>query len=114
VKNQKDRLILPATDSMPGPGDFPVRSIESRAAARRRVLASVEGRVRTTLLWIGFEKEVDGKPKARIGDWVENPDGSLTRIVVAPSVMDEEDAMEIFGTKKNPREGQMGLYGIDQ
>lgn len=114
MKNQKDRLALPATDSMPGPEDFSVRSIESRAAARRRVQAFAEGRVRKTMLWIGFEKEVDGKSKARIGEWVENPDGSLTRIVVAPSVMDEKDTLEIFGAKKNPLEGQMGLYGIEQ
>jgi hypothetical protein len=114
MKNQKDRLTLPATDSIPGPGEFPVRSIESRAAARRRVQASVEGRVRKTMLWIDFEKEVDGKPKARIGEWIENLDGSLMRIVVAPSVMDEEDTLEIFGTKKNPLQGQMGLYGIEQ
>lgn len=41
MKNQKDKLYLTATDSTLGPGDFPLRSIESRAAARRRVELSL-------------------------------------------------------------------------
>jgi len=112
MKKQQVKLPLPATDSIPGPGDFPVGSIESRVAARRQVQAAIEGRVRTTFLWMGFEESQDQQTKARIGEWVENPDGSLTRIVFAPLVMDEEDTLEIFGTKENPRKGQVGFYGI--
>jgi hypothetical protein len=112
MKKQQVKLPLLATDSIPTPGDFPIGSIESRAAARRQVQASIEGRVRTTFLWMGFGQKNDQQTKARIGPWVENPDGSLTRTVFAPLVMDEEDTLEIFGTKKNPRDGQMGFYGI--
>jgi hypothetical protein len=48
--------------------------------------------------------------KARIQPWVEQKDGKLTRTVLAPSVMCEEDALEIFGTKTNPLHGKMGFY----
>jgi hypothetical protein len=112
MKNQKDKLHLPATETMPRPGDFPIGSIESRAAARRRYEDSLKSRVRTTYLQIGFNKPTDPRKNALIGEWFEHPDGSLTRNVVAPSEMSEEDALEIFGTRNNPLRGQMGLYGI--
>jgi len=112
MKNQKDKLRLPATETMPRPGDFPLSSIESRAAARRKYEHSLESRVRTTFLFIGFNKPNDLRKNALIGEWFEHPDGSLTRNVVAPSEMSEEDALEIFGTRNNPLRGQMGLYGI--
>ncbi len=40
--NNATRPVLPATDSGPKPGDFPIGSIESRAIAR----ALVDGRVK--------------------------------------------------------------------
>ena len=112
MKNQKDRLSLPATDSVPGPGDFPLHSVESRAAARRRVQRSLEATVRTTYLFIAFPRGKKERTKAAIGLWHEHMDGSLTRNVIAPPKMSEEDALEIFGTRTNPLDGQMGLFGI--
>lgn len=112
MKNQKDRLSLPATDSMPEPGDFPLHSVESRAAARRKVQRSLEATIRTTCLLIGFPPGKNGRKKADIGSWHEHKDGSLTRNVIAPAKMSKEDALEIFGTKTNPLDGQMGLFGI--
>jgi hypothetical protein len=112
MKNHKDKLPLPPTEAMPRPGDFPLSSIESRAAARRKYEHSLKGRVRTTYLLIGLHKPNNPRKNAQIGEWFEHPDGSLTRNVVAPSEMSEEDALEIFGTRNNPLRGQMGLYGI--
>ena len=37
TNNQGGKPSLPATDSTPRPGDFPIGSIESRAAARARL-----------------------------------------------------------------------------
>ncbi len=113
MKNQRDKIPLPATDSTPGPGAFPLGSIESRAAARARVQHSLESRIKTTFLILGLGPRSKFLNKAEIGSWVEHRDGSLSRTVLAPSVMDEEDTLKIFGTRKNPLEGQKGLYGID-
>ena len=55
VKNQGDKIPLSATDSMPGPGGFPLGSTESRAAARRRVQLLLESRVKNTVLILGLE-----------------------------------------------------------
>jgi hypothetical protein len=112
MKNQKHKSPLPATDSMPGPGEFPLGSVESRAAARVRVQKSLEGRVRETFLLIGFGHSNPPRTKANIGEWFENKDGSLERNVSAPSDMSEEDALEIFGTRTNPLRGKIGFYGI--
>jgi hypothetical protein len=48
MKNQKDKLRLPATEAIPRPGDSPIGSIESRAAARRKYEVSLKSRVRMT------------------------------------------------------------------
>jgi hypothetical protein len=114
MKNQRVKLPLPATDSTPKPGEFPLGSIESRAAARSHVQQSIKGRVRTTFLIIGWGPKAIPLTKASVGQWDENPDGSLTRQVTAPSEMREEDALEIFGTKKNPLQGKIGCYTIQQ
>ena len=37
MNNKSEKPSLPATDSKPRPGDFPLRSIESRAAARAKL-----------------------------------------------------------------------------
>ena len=34
MNNQEEKASLPATDSAPKPGDFPIGSVKSRAAAR--------------------------------------------------------------------------------
>jgi hypothetical protein len=112
MKNQRDKVRLPTTDPMPGPGAFPLGSVESRAAARRRIQQSLEGRVRETIIVIAFDHSKNPHKKARIGEWFENKDGSLTRNVFAHSEMSEEDALEIFGTKGNPLQGKIGIYGI--
>lgn len=114
MKNQRVKPPLPATDSTPKPGDFPLGSIESRAAARSHVQQSIKGSVRTTVLIIGWRSNAIPFTKASIGEWYENPDGSLTRHVTAPSEMLEEDALEIFGTKKNPIKATTGFYILKQ
>ena len=114
MKNQRVKSPLPATDSAPKPGDFPLGSVESRAAARAHVQQSIKGRVRTTVLFIGWHPMATPLTKASIGPWNENPDGSLTRQVTAPSEMREEDALEIFGTKRNPITATMGCYILKQ
>jgi hypothetical protein len=73
MKNQKDKLRLPATEAIPRPGDFPLGSIESRAAARRSYEQSLKSRVRTTYLIIGFKKANDLRKNALIGEWFEHP-----------------------------------------
>jgi hypothetical protein len=112
MKNQRDKLSLPTTNSMPGPGDFPLGSIESRAVARARVQRSIEGRERTTFLLLGFGLKAMSVKKADIGQWDQQSDGSFTRQVTGPSEMSSEDALEIFGTSVNP--GKIGFFGIHQ
>jgi hypothetical protein len=114
MKNQRDKISLPATDSMPGPGEFPLGSVESRAAARRRVQHSLKHSLKTTILSLGLGPRSKYLTKAEISPWQEKPDGSLRRYVLAPSVMSEEDALKIFGTRVNPLHGQVGLFGIDE
>jgi hypothetical protein len=112
MKNQEHKRLLPATDSLPKPGEFLLGSMESRAAARARLQHLLESRVKTTFLIVGIGPKSKFLTKAEIGEWVENRDGSLTRTVLAPSVMSEEDALQIFGTKVNPLHGKLGFFGI--
>jgi hypothetical protein len=112
MKNQRDRLHLTASSSMPGPGAFLLGSVESRAAARAHVQQSLERRRETTylLIWI-LDRE--GNEGARIDPWFEHKDGTLTRNVLVTSEMSEEETLEIFGTRENPVRGQrIGLYGV--
>jgi hypothetical protein len=63
---------LPATDSGPNPGDFPVGSLESRAAARMRLATEQEEPV------MAIEVRHIGS-KAPMGPWKKQPSGMWIR-----------------------------------
>jgi hypothetical protein len=71
---------LPATGSSPRPGDFPLGSPASRAAARMWLAGLVDNRA-----WITLYSESENG-SWHFGEWGERPDGGMLRIVSTPIV----------------------------
>jgi hypothetical protein len=110
MKNQRRKALLPAATEVVGPASFPLGSVQSRAAARAKLNQSLLGRVRTTYFIYGFPRT----EKVRIDPWFEHEDGSLTRTVLAPTEISEQDCLEIFGVRKNLVQGRMGCYIVER
>jgi len=53
MNNQPKEPRLPATDSTPRPGDFPIGSPESRAAVRAMLKRTPSTTIRATIVHIG-------------------------------------------------------------
>jgi len=89
----KPRESLPLT-ATPRPGDFPVGSLESRAAARAMLQHAESERERITIIshiprpeweWDGEgPAPADWNKKIHVGEWSECPDGRLFRMVNVP------------------------------
>jgi len=95
-RKQRPLNPLPATDSLPnnGPGDFPIGSLESRAAAR----ALLEGNTRQRLEFIHYVpiRPIQDMTKPHATPWVVTQDGELFRLVYVPADMDTEEAQRIL------------------
>jgi len=69
----------------PSPWDFPLGSIESRAAARIRLIQLNDRRERIRIIrsvpWHGEDNS-----RLNFGQWQESQDGTLTQIVYVPHV----------------------------
>jgi hypothetical protein len=69
-------------NSLHKPGDFPVGSLESRAAARMQLVC---GRKRLRIIWSIPPREADIS-RVHFGEWQEWPDGTLGQQVYLPHV----------------------------
>jgi hypothetical protein len=91
---------LPATDSAPRPGDFPVGSPESRAAARlmlrQRSTESQRIEIITSIQRPAREwSDWTDKTKPYATPWSETTDGRLMRMLYVPSGMTAYEARRI-------------------
>lgn len=66
------------------PASFPIRSVESRAAARILLSRRIDTRKRMTIVF--NYGRVDDPSRVHFGEWQEWPDGALGRIAYAPHV----------------------------
>lgn len=67
------------------PEDFPIGSLESRAAARILLTRRVDSRKRTTVV-VNVARGIQDPSRVRFGPWQEWQDGSLCRFAYAPHV----------------------------
>jgi len=67
------------------PGDFPIGSWESRAAARIQLFRRVDSRKRMTIA-LSLPRPGQDCSRVKFDDWRECPDGTLTRLVYVPLV----------------------------
>ena len=67
------------------PGDFPIGSPESRAAARILLSRRIDTRKRMTIVF-NFGRGIKDPSRVHFGEWQEWPDGMLGRIAYAPHV----------------------------
>ena len=84
------------------PGDFPLGSNLSRAAARAALARRFASRERLTLI---LDLEI-GCTEPRIGEWREGTDGKLVRLCALPDGMTPREAERIVskpGWKPSPR-----------
>jgi hypothetical protein len=87
------------------PGDFPIGSPESRAAARMLVANRRDTRRRIEIVsnvhipWHSEGPAPDpwNDEESHIGPWQDCVDGSLMRIVYIPTGMSEDEARKIVG-----------------
>ena len=81
MSKQGQRPCLPATDSGPNPGDFPIGSLQSRAAAR----AMLERRdITTVVIMTGLPCPFSGPPTVSPPDTVtyyRAPDDSIVEVI---------------------------------
>ena len=98
IEKPRREPSLAATDSTPKPGNFPIGSPESRAAARLTLEYASDNRERIQLLshipWPHGPHQDHTRP--HVGPWQEWADGKLFRIVYVPPEMDVEEARRIL------------------
>ena len=86
------------------PGDYPVGSPKSRAAARTLLEAQRAGRRRVDI--VSSIPRPDAEDAIRIGTWIELPDRSLFRLSNIPAGMTIAEAEQIVsqsGRKSTPQ-----------
>jgi ribosomal protein L2 len=89
--NKGDRSRLGATNEGPKPGDFPVGTPQSRAAARAALESLRAGRKRIDVI-SSIPRPGQKGNEIHIGDWIEQADGSLFRFSNIPAGMTIEEA----------------------
>ena len=77
------------SNSLPRPEEFPLGSMESRAAARAMLEAQEKGVRRLQIIIAAPRPRREGEPRTKVGPWFETADG-LTRYVFVPPGTDEE------------------------
>ena len=94
IEKSRRNIPLPATDSTPKPGNFPIGSPESRAAARLTLEYASDNRERFEFVsHIPRPNEDNTRPHAT--PWVDYGDGILRRILYVPPGMDKAEARRI-------------------
>jgi hypothetical protein len=91
------RTLLPAAKTGPRPGDFPVGSPESRAAARLMLSDRERERDRLELIHHVPRPERDGhsNEEPHATPWTETLDGRLMRVLYVPPAMTVDVARRI-------------------
>jgi len=99
--NSARRATSRATRKGPGPGDFPVGSPESRAAARLLLSDRESARDRLEIISSIPRPERNGhrNDKPRATPWTETPDGRLVRFLYVPQGMTEESARKAVDSR---------------
>jgi len=83
-----------ATDLAPRPGDFPIGSVSSRAAARRMLMERFQDRQRIEFVTnMRLPHQDNTKPHAT--PWSETTDGGLMRMLYVPLGMTADEARRI-------------------
>ena len=86
----------------PKPGDFPIGSPESRAAARMLMRSRVDNRKRFQFVTNVSFPDLDGPPRDRskpyVTPWTETGDGCLMRLVYVPNRTDDETENRLLAT----------------
>jgi len=72
-------------NSMPKPGDFPIGSLESRAAARMRLIRLNDSRKRVRIIH-NIPGPWEDNSRVHFGDWQEWKDNTLGQIIYVPHV----------------------------
>ena len=78
------------SNSLPRPEEFPLGSMESRAAARAMLEAQERGVRHLQIIITAPRPRREGEPHTKVGPWFETADGGLTRYVFVPPGTDEE------------------------
>jgi hypothetical protein len=92
--SKRSTARLGATDAGVMPGEYPLGSPQSRAAARAMLKRRLEGRKRVDFV-VRCIVDVPGFTKPQVGDWVECDDGMLMRCSHLPAGMTIEQAERI-------------------
>jgi len=77
------------------PADYPLRSRQSRAAARSLLERKLANRKRIDVVLTSSIPRPPGALAINVGKWQEGPDGTLTRFSMIPSGMTIEEAERI-------------------
>src|SRR5579862_2646077 len=100
IEISKNSSFLPGTDSELRPGDFPLGSLESRAAARAKLDTGTQRSDRHNRLeivsYIPRSRQDNSKPHAT--PWTETLDGGVMRILFVPSGMTDAEAEPSLAT----------------
>src|ERR1700677_1935389 len=96
MTNKGTRKALGATDAGPQPGNYPLGSAQSRAAARVRLERRFAARERGELIVSHYMLAPD---QIRIGEWKEAWDGTLIRVSHLPKGMTIEEAERIVAER---------------
>lgn len=94
MENKRSQAALGATISGPGPGQYPIGSAQSRAAARAKLNHLYASRERMD--WVF--RSIVHNPKftePHLGEWTECEDGTLWRTSHLPAGMTIEEAERI-------------------
>ena len=86
------------SQGLPRPEEFPVGSVESRAAARA-ILESRESGVRRFQIILDVPRpRREGRPETIVGHWTKQSDGTLFRTVIVPPGTDKETLQRLLAT----------------
>ena|ERR1035438_2919526 len=96
MANKGTQKPLGATVGGPQPGNYPLGSAQSRAAARARLERGFAAREREDLVVHHYELAPD---QIRVGEWNEAGDGTLIRVSYLPMEMTIEEAERIVAQR---------------
>lgn len=95
---KRSPMRLGATDSGVRPGEYPLGSAQSRAAARALLASRLEGRERVDFV-VRCIVDVPGFTKPQLGEWSECDDGTLMRCSYLPAGMTIEEAERVVAER---------------
>jgi hypothetical protein len=94
MENKGIQWPMVATGSAPKPGELPLGSAQSRAAARAKLEQRLAGRERMDWVFAPLVP-TPGFTEPHLGEWTEGEDGSLWRSSHLPADMTIEEAERI-------------------